>query len=227
MKVKNLSVATMIALIFCLPILLTIACSDNATQNPPVPVAPTGLNGLAMSSDAIFLTWQDNSSDERGFSIYRKTVAVPVWNRVAQIPSDVFSYVDSNLVDSTAYTYYVVAFNAAGNSPASAQATITTYAIGLPPDQPYNLYPWNGADSVSRNPVVSWQCSDPDGDSLTFDIYVGTGNPPGIAFTNHADSTIQFHNLLSDTVYYWQVTAMDPHHHRTPSPIWFFRTIGL
>jgi hypothetical protein len=225
MKSKKLSGIIRLGLTLPLLILPILACSSNSTQNPPVPVTPTGLNGIALSSNAIFLSWQDNSTDETGFSLYRKPANVPVWTRIVQLPFDSYSYNDSNLVDSTAYSYYIIAFNAAGNSPASAPTTITTFAIGLPPEQPSFQVPWNGADSVALNPVMSWECSDPDGDTLTFDIYLGTGTPPGIAVANLADTTVQFHGLLPDTIYYWQVTALDPHKHRTPSPIWFFRTI--
>ena len=48
-----------------------------------------------------------------------------------------------------------------------------------PPKAPSNPIPSNDATNVSITSLLSWTCTDPDGDSLAFDIYFGTSsNPP-------------------------------------------------
>jgi hypothetical protein len=208
-------------------ILLILACArDHISNNPQVPATPTNLIGGAISTNSIILNWDDNSDNETGFYLYRRLAELRVWTKIATLAANTITFIDHNLVDSTAYTYYVSAFNTDGESPASATVTVTTPAIGLPPDSPRYQIPYNGADSVARSCTLFWQCSDPDGDSLIYDIYLGTRTPPGVLDTALVDTLFATHNLLGDTVYYWQVTARDPHKHRTPSPIWWFRTIS-
>ncbi|PMQ00929.1 MAG: hypothetical protein CBR30_08445 [Dictyoglomus sp. NZ13-RE01] len=42
------------------------------------------------------------------------------------------------------------------------------------PNIPQDPFPPNEAPGVTINPVLSWSCSDPDGDALVYDIYFGT-----------------------------------------------------
>jgi Tfp pilus assembly protein PilE len=42
-----------------------------------------------------------------------------------------------------------------------------------PPALPSNPSPANSASGLDRDFQLSWECSDPDGDSLTFDVYLG------------------------------------------------------
>ncbi len=211
--------------IIVIAIAIILSCaSDHISNNGQAPATPTDLVGGPTSPSDIILNWQDNSEDENGFYLYRRLVGLSVWTKIATLPENTIEFIDHDLVDSTAYSYYVSAYNTYGESPASAVLTVSTLAIGLPPDQPRNQIPYNGADTVARSCTLFWQCSDPDGDSLIYDIYLGTRTPPGILDTANIDTLFALRNLLGDTVYYWQVTARDPHKHRTPSPIWWFRT---
>ena len=47
----------------------------------PPPAAPSGLSATAVSSSQINLSWTDNSSDETGFKLERKTGAGGTWSR--------------------------------------------------------------------------------------------------------------------------------------------------
>jgi len=51
---------------------------------------------------------------------------------------------------------------------APGQPSINT-ATGAPDD---------GATGVATNIDLHWNCTDPDGDNLTFDVYFGTTSPP-------------------------------------------------
>jgi hypothetical protein len=218
-------VLIIIAGIMIIVVALILACASDHISNPnEVPATPTDLIGGGLSSSDIILNWQDNSNNENGFYLYRRLAVLRDWTKIAILAENTVSFTDHGLVDSTEYTYYVSAFNAGGESPASATVTVTTRGIGFPPESPHNQVPWNGADTVARNCTLFWQCSDPDGDPLIYDTYLGTRTPPGVLDTANADTLFAVRNLLADTVYYWQVTARDPHKHRTSSPIWWFRT---
>ena len=91
-----------------------------------------------------------------------------------------------------------------------------------PPNEPINPSPENGATGVSINPTLSWQCSDPDNDALTYDVYFGTSsNPPKVATvtsTSYSPGTLQY-----ATTYYWKVVASDGEY-ESSSQIWRFTT---
>jgi hypothetical protein len=67
-------------------------------------------------------TWMDNSSDEDGFKIERRTGTTQTYTEIAIVGANVTSYNDSGLVDGETYCYRVLAFNAAGSSPYSDEA---------------------------------------------------------------------------------------------------------
>lgn len=99
--------------------------------NPPPPNAPTNLALTAQSNWSIRLTWTDNSGDESGFKVYRKAageanylqVGTPNANGTSSVTWDDTS---SAITANTQYTYYVVAFNDAGDSSPSNQPNVTT-----------------------------------------------------------------------------------------------------
>ena len=67
-------------------------------------------------------TWMDNSSNEEGFKIERRTGTTQTYTQIAIVGANVTSYNDSGLVDGETYCYRVLAFNAAGSSPYSDEA---------------------------------------------------------------------------------------------------------
>jgi len=67
-------------------------------------------------------TWMDNSSNEDGFKIERRTGTTQTYTEIAIVGVNVTSYNDSGLVDGDTYCYRVNAFNAAGSSPYSDEA---------------------------------------------------------------------------------------------------------
>ena len=74
------------------------------------------------------LSWVDNSSDETGFNVERKTGTTGTYAQIASVGANVTSYTDSSLTNSTTYCYRVNAFNNAGNSLYSPEACATTPA---------------------------------------------------------------------------------------------------
>jgi len=66
---------------------------------------------------SLTVTWQDNSTNEAGFSVERATSAAGPFNQIAAVGENVTSYVDSNLSEATNLCYRVNAFSSAGASP--------------------------------------------------------------------------------------------------------------
>jgi uncharacterized protein (TIGR02145 family) len=86
--------------------------NDNTTV---VPLAPTNLTGQVISSTQINLSWIDNSTNETGFKIERKTIA-GTYVIVGNTTADINTYSDTNITPNTTYTYRVYSYNTIGNS---------------------------------------------------------------------------------------------------------------
>jgi len=101
--------------------------------------------------------------------------------------------------------------------------------INANPNVPSNPSPEDGAvvENIS-NVVLSWECSDPNGDPLTFDIYFGTDETNlELLESNWASTTYNLTDeveLNYSTTYYWQIIAKDNKGGVTAGPVWSFST---
>ncbi len=93
-----------------------------------------------------------------------------------------------------------------------------------PPTQPQNPSPENGAEDVDINADLSWICTDPDGDDLTYDVYFGDEYPPSKVVSNQSDNSFDPGIMDYETTYYWQIIAWDEYGANTEGPIWDFTT---
>ncbi|MCH6256115.1 fibronectin type III domain-containing protein [Puniceicoccaceae bacterium K14] len=98
------------------------------TASPPA--APSSLAANSISSSQIDLSWTDNSSDETGFEIDRKTGSGGTYSQIASLGANVSSYSDTGLSSSTNYFYRVRATNANGDSGNSNESNATTSGSG-------------------------------------------------------------------------------------------------
>ncbi|MFW6120063.1 MAG: hypothetical protein ACOC80_04085 [Petrotogales bacterium] len=58
-----------------------------------------------------------------------------------------------------------------------------------PPNAPTNADPSNNSIDIPVDTSLSWQCSDPDNDPVTYDIYFGVTAPPPQVKSNHTEKT--------------------------------------
>ena len=94
------------------------------------------------------------------------------------------------------------------------------------PGLPFNPTPTNNAVNQSTNVDISWECSDPDNDPMTFDVYFGQSTNPELVLSNSTSTTYDPGTLSSNTTYYWKVIAKDDHEHATEGSVWQFTTVG-
>ena len=92
------------------------------------------------------------------------------------------------------------------------------------PDLPFNPNPADNATGQSKNTDISWECTDPDNDPLTFDVYFGSENPPPVAVSNQSEFTFSPGTLMENTQYFWKIIARDDHGNETEGPVWSFTT---
>lgn len=118
-------------------IFFILACSSSTDNNgnsntTVVPLPPTSLTGGVISPTQIILNWTDNSTNELGFKIERRTGS-SIYSVVGTVNQDVLDFTDSGLTPSTTYTYRVYAYNAVGNSLTyTNELTLTTTPLQGP-----------------------------------------------------------------------------------------------
>jgi uncharacterized protein (TIGR02145 family) len=94
------------------------------------------------------------------------------------------------------------------------------------PGKPSNPNPENNATDVSLTTTFSWECVDPEGDILTYDIYFGTSPNPSYVNSVQSVTTYDPGTLNLETTYYWKIIANDDHSNSTTGDIWQFISTG-
>jgi uncharacterized protein (TIGR02145 family) len=197
--------------------LLTIfSCSTSTDENgnsntTVVPLPPTGLTGNVVSTTQINLTWTDNSTNETGFKIERKTGSAN-YAVVGTVNQDVLTFSDTGLTPSTTYTYRVYAFNAVGNSLTyTNEVTLTTTAILALP-----TLTTTAASSITQTTATSGGNISSDGSSAITArgvVWSTSANPTIALTTKTTDGTgtgafsSNITGLMTNTTYYIRAYA--------------------
>lgn len=103
--------------------------------------------------------------------------------------------------------------------------TISGLYVNLPPYKPDNPVPVNGVSNVSLSTKLMWAGGDPNGDDLTYEVYLDTVNPPQLV-ASVFDNNFTAQNLPHSTVHFWKVVSGDGEL-TSESPVWTFTTTGI
>lgn len=158
---------------------------SNQAQATLAPQSPVGLTATAVSSKQVNVAWNDVAG-ESGFKVQRSTDGGATWTVIATVGATVTSYQNTGLAPSTTYLYRVVAFNAGGDSLASAAASATTQAAPVAPVAPSGL----AATSVaSRQVALKWTDNSLNETGFTVERSSNGGKSWSIVGTVSADAT--------------------------------------
>ena len=120
-----------------------------------LPAAPSNLQGVAVSTSMVDLTWTDNANNETSYRIDRApdvSGAPGSFALLATLGPDVTTYRATALASGTAYWFRVRAQNTAGNSAYAPAARVTT----MPPVPPSNLAVNAYLIGTQRNADLTW-----------------------------------------------------------------------
>jgi hypothetical protein len=104
--------------------------SNTLTVNNYYLDAPSGLEISVNKDLTIELSWEDNSTDETGFEIWRRVQDSDKFVLYATVDKNVTTYKDTNIEKEVEYSYYVRAFTGSG-SVYSAYSNTATIGVGM------------------------------------------------------------------------------------------------
>jgi transcriptional regulator CtsR len=172
----------------------------------PPPVAPSSLVATPVSSSRIDLAWQDNSADETGFKIERKTSSGS-YSQIAAVGAGVTGYSSTRLSASTTYFYRVRAYKSTLNSDYCDEASATT--LPPPPPAPLPNSPANGSTTPTLTPSLRWNASS---GAISYGVQVSASSRFTAIALDVTGIIDPFYDvpegILSwNTVYYWRLNA--------------------
>jgi len=137
--------------------------------SPAIPLnTPSVLVANQVSSSRIDLAWTDNSNNESGFRIERKTGLNGTYGEITQAMANVISFSDtSGLIDGTVYYYQIKSYNTTDNSAYTNEANATT---------PINPISGLAANAVSASQInLSWTDNSNSETGFRIERKTGTG----------------------------------------------------
>ncbi|MBL7856258.1 MAG: fibronectin type III domain-containing protein [Cyclobacteriaceae bacterium] len=158
-----------------------IILTGSFTDAPEPPTAPTNLQLTALSNTSVKVDWQDNSSNETGFRIFRSAAAAGPFVEVGNVGADIHTFTNTGLTGRTTYYYKVEAYNAFPPPTETAVGVITT-PNGLP------VLTNPGTITVRAGQTVNTNISatDPENDAITLS---GQNIPAFASFVDNGNGT--------------------------------------
>ncbi len=174
------------------------------------------------------LIWQeiiDPDGDVVVYDVYLDTIANPT-TRV-KIGQKSTSY-SQTLISGTTYYWKIVGKYSNGDMLESAIWEFRTMSTNHPPGSFNQTYPVDGAENVTHDDaILTWQASvDPDGDAVTYDVYLGTSTNPTTIVSSSQIGTSYTPTLNPSTTYYWKIVAKDGNGGTYESAVWVFYTLS-
>lgn len=165
---------------------------------------PTNLEGIP-GVTTVDLTWNDNSPNETGFEIHRRTGADEnSWRLVHITGENETSFTDYGLIPNTSYTYRIHAINPTGNSGPSSSITRMTNPDTEAPSVVGNLW---GTIDFSQNVTLTWDAATDNVGVVGYWVYepnsttVVRATVPGLSYV--------MEGLSNATTYTFSVSAID------------------
>lgn len=173
------------------------------------PAAPSVLTAKASGTSSITLTWQDNSTNETGFTLMQASSSGGIFNKLINIPANTVSYTDTGLGSGATYYYKIQAVNSGGSSAWSNEASARTESL---PTVTIPSAPTNLRSQVSGCNAIMLYWSDNSSNETGFEIsrsttakgtYIAVATVPAniISYTNSG--------LVKGRRYYYKIRAVN------------------
>ena len=187
---------------------ITITAQTNSGDTQP-PTAPTNLVASNTTANSTNLTWNASTDNVAvtGYRVRQNNVVI------ATVSGTTLTYNVTGLTASTAYSFNVVAFDAANNvSPVSNTVQVTTLAGAdtQPPTAPTNLV---ASNTTANSTNLAWNAST---DNVAVTGYRVRQNNVVIATVSGTTLNYNVTGLTASTAYSFNVVAFDAANNVSP-----------
>lgn len=219
--------------------LLLFSCGgdDGGTVEPPKNKLPPAvnlsnpINNLLCIDHNLTFNWEASIDHDDDSVTYLLELATD--NQFAQITHSFDNLTVPNktiLLDKgIAYYWRVKAIDDKGG--ASAYSSVFQFytegvgEINHLPFLPSLINPEIESTILGTSSLLSWGCSDVDVDDvLTYDVYLGTNNPPITTVSIDQSEKEYSATLMASTTYFWKVVVKDDKGGVTIGQVWSFKT---
>jgi len=195
---------------------------------PSEPINPEPVNHAVGVPVNVILRWSECRDPEGGMVFYEIYFGAKgdMDLETLQLQEETWFDPPGDLNYNAEYWWKVIAYDEQGAYNESEMWDFTTESNpNNPPNIPIYSSPTNMSTGINITPTLKWNCSDPDGDPLTYNIYFGTTNPPVLIKSNWPVNNYAVGTLQYNTTYYWRIVANDGKGGSTSGPTWRFTTI--
>lgn len=125
------------------------------------------------------------------------------------------------------YSWYVIAIGERfSDQTKSSEWKFYNAGVGIQNYAPFPAeatFPIMGS-TVQSNFNLTWNSSDLDGDSLSYEVFLDTNEAPTTSIASVTANEYWVSSLSSGTIYYWKIITKDSYGNESTSPIFDFRT---
>jgi len=182
------------------------AAGDSAASNEvsittgDTPAAPSNLVAVLATGDSALLSWSDNSNNESGFMLERRTGSGS-YTQIATLTANTNSYINTGLSPNTTYRYRIRAYNSSGESAWSNEANVTT---GSTPAAPTDL---RITATTGSSVSLIWTDNASNESGYKIERRTGSGNYVQVATTGANATSYVASGLAANTFYQFRVRA--------------------
>jgi len=216
-----------------------ISCGGGGGDTPPTvinkaPTTPTLVyptNNLLCIGNVLNFQWNASTDPDGDPITYQIQVAKDnLFSQIAHTVTSTTASKSISLEKGIAYYWRVKATDSKSEA-SDYSATFSFYTEG---DGITNHLPFSPilagptlnevVHGAPKTTALSWTASDVDtADTLTYDVYFGTTNPPTVKVTGYTTKTYDV-TLAASTPYYWKVVVNDGKGGQTIGQVWNFTT---
>ncbi|PKL81026.1 MAG: hypothetical protein CVV25_02250 [Ignavibacteriae bacterium HGW-Ignavibacteriae-4] len=183
---------------------------SSSIKKPFKPELISPLDKATISTNELIFRWftEDIENKEVTYSVEFGTSPDELTVIATRLENSSFSF-EFNFQKKTNYYWKVVASNQFHSI--SSDVFEFQYGINNQPNKPILLQPTMGKVINSKNVEFLWSCSDPDGDELKYDIYLGVNKNQLILLNSNMTNT-SFkldYNFNEVDNYFWKIEAKD------------------
>lgn len=195
---------------------------------PTIPNLNTPTNNLICINNTVSFNW-NASTDTDGDAInYQLDIATDANFTQNLVSNTIIGLTKEVTLEKGKYYYWRVKAidkknNASAYTPVYKFYTEMAASLNHVPFLPVLVSPSLNASVSTSSASLSWTATDSDGDSLKYDVYFGTVNPPTQKVASDITTASYTTSALTlGTKYYWNVVVKDDKGGNTIGQVWYF-----